>query len=388
MIIRRKLFARYQLSKEQLADLEKEYGKLGSSDFGSKFYGLKRASDIVAARDSGEIGGNFIKARDAAIDKIKNKAKAYNDLSDLLRDRKNYLTPEEIKDLKSKTHKSLHRFIDDYEKTGHNDTRNKLKELSEQTRGQLGKRAGRELGSSKVDSDSWRAPKEVQQAALKDRYIDQREEEYREHLRELDRKDTERLIAERQRKNAQIPQTRPKEVVTQEQSPSPDSEKVTTQPQPVPQTRPKQQPRKGRGNKGRGRDNRQPQPSNPIPEQSTPQKQEIKRHKRGNVRRGQNPDKAQPQNQAQLQPQPVPTQEAEPQTTTSTSQGFFGGLRNKWSGLSTGQKIGVGALGLVGTGLAGYGIKKWRDKRRKKRELEERERINRAVLEYLRQTRR
>lgn len=61
MIIRRKLFARYQLSKEQLADLEKEYGKLGSSDFGSKFYGLKRASDIVAARDSGEIGGNFKK---------------------------------------------------------------------------------------------------------------------------------------------------------------------------------------------------------------------------------------------------------------------------------------------------------------------------------------
>ena len=150
-----------------------------------------------------------------------------------------------------------------------------------------------------------------------------------------------------------------------------------------------QHPKKGRGKNGRGRDNRQPQPSNPIPEQSTPQKQEIKIHKRDNVRRGQNPNKVQPQDQVQQpQTQPVPTQEAEPQTTTSTSQGFFGGLRNKWSGLSTGQKIGVGALGLVGTGLAGYRIKKWSDKRRKKRELEEKERINRAVLEQLKNSRR
>lgn len=303
----------------------------------------------------------------------------------MLKDKRNYLSPEEIKDLKSKTHKSLHRFIDDYEKTGHHDTRNKLKELSESARSHISKG---EWSSSKVDSDSWKAPKEVQQAALKDQYIDQREEEYRKHLAELDRKDTERLNVERerQRKNAQIPQTRPKGVVTQEQTPSPDSsEKVTTQPQP----RPKQHPKKGRGKNGRGRDNRQPQPSNPIPEQSTPQKQEIKIHKRDNVRRGQNPNKVQPQDQVQQpQTQPVPTQEAEPQTTTSTSQGFFGGLRNKWSGLSTGQKIGVGALGLVGTGLAGYGIKKWRDKRRKKRELEEKERINRAVLEQLKNSRR
>ena len=368
MIIRRKLFARYQLSRGQLVDLEKEYGKLGSSDFGSKFYGLKRAGDIVAARDSGEIGGNFIKARNAAIDKVRDKAKAYNDLSDMLKDKRNYLSPEEIKDLKSKTHRSLHRFIDDYEKTGHHDTRNKLKELSESARSHISKG---EWSSDSVDSDKWRAPKEVQQAALKDKYIDKREEEYRKHLAELDRKDTERLNAEkeRQRNAAQIPQTRPKEVFTQEQPPSPDSEKVTTQPQP----RPKQQPRKGR-------DNRQPQPSNPILEQPTSQKQEIKRHKRDNVRRGQNPNK--------VQPQPVQTQ-AEPQTETPmNNQGFFGGLRNKWSGLSTRQKLGVGALGLVGTGLAGYGIKKWRDKRRKKKRLEEKERINRAVLEQLKNSRR
>lgn len=195
MIIRRKLFARYQLSKEQLADLEKDYGKLGwSSDFGSKFQGLKRAGDIVAARDSGEIGGNFIKARNAAIDKIRDKAKAYNDLSDMLKDKRNYLTSEEIKDLKSKTHKSLHRFIDNYEKTGHHDTRNKLKELSESARGQISKV---DWSLDSVNSDSWRAPKEVQQAALKDRYIDQREQEYRKHLAHLDRKHTERLIAKK-----------------------------------------------------------------------------------------------------------------------------------------------------------------------------------------------
>lgn len=64
----------------------------------------------------------------------------------------------------------------------------------------------------------------------------------------------------------------------------------------------------------------QEQPSEPVLEQPTSQKQEIKRGKRKNVRRGQNPNKVQPQ------PQSVQTKS---QTTTPTNQGFIGSLRNK-----------------------------------------------------------